>query len=71
MKDASTHLAHKAEHVVDLESGAALGDIAAPSRPGGHGSRWSRAWRRAFDHAAEAIEKMRRGTELRRQWREK
>ena len=37
MKNGTTHLAHKAEHAVDLESGALVGGDAASGRPGRHG----------------------------------
>ena len=36
MKDGRTHLAHKAEHAVDMESGAVLARDAARGRPGRH-----------------------------------
>ena len=36
MKDGSTHLAHKAEHAVDLSSGGIVSSDVARSRSGGH-----------------------------------
>ena len=68
MKDGSTHLAHKAEHVVDLES-SALGRIAAPADQGDTQT-VVKSVEAAFDHMAEAIEKM-GPAPARRQWREK
>jgi transposase len=37
MKDGRTHLAHKAEHAVDLETGAIVGVAVQGCRRGGHG----------------------------------
>jgi transposase len=36
MKDGRTHLAHKAEHAVDLDTGAVVCGDAARGRPGRH-----------------------------------
>ena len=57
MKDGSTHLAHKAEHVVDLESGALLGVSLHPADQGDTQT-VVKSVEAAFDHMAEAIEKM-------------
>ena len=36
MKDGRTHLAHKAEHAIDLETGAIVGITVRRCRPGRH-----------------------------------
>ena len=46
MKDGSTHLAHKAEHAMDMDTGG-RGGGAASRRPGGYDGRGGRAdWHR-------------------------
>ena len=42
MKDGSTHLAHKVEHAVDLETGAVVGVTIQGAGQGGYGGRWPR-----------------------------
>ena len=42
-KDGSTHLAHKMEHAVDLETGAVVG-VTIQGRTRGIRRRWSRPW---------------------------
>ena len=44
MKDGRTHLAHKAEHAVDLETGAIVGRDGAGRRRGRHARRCPRRW---------------------------
>jgi len=55
MKDGSTHLAHKAEHVVDLESGALLG-VSLHEADKGDTQTVVKSVEAAFDHVAEAVE---------------
>ena len=55
MKDGSTHLAHKAEHVVDLETGALLG-VSLHEADQGDTQTVVPSVEAAFDHVAEAIE---------------
>ena len=55
MKDGSTHLAHKAEHVVDLETGALLG-VSLHEADQGDTQTVVPSVEAAFDHLAEAIE---------------
>jgi transposase len=57
MKDGSTHLAHKAEHVVDLETGALLG-VSLHEADQGDTQTVVPSVEAAFDHLAEAIETM-------------
>jgi transposase len=57
MKDGSTHLAHKAEHVVDLETGALLG-VSLHEADQGDTQTVVPSVEAAFDHVAEAIETM-------------
>ena len=44
MKDGRTHLAHKAEHAVDMETGAIVARHAARGRRGRHARRFRRRW---------------------------
>ena len=55
MKDGLTHLAHKAEHVVDLESGALLG-VSLHGCDRGDTQTVIESVERAFEHVSEAIE---------------
>lgn len=55
MKDGSTHLAHKAEHVVDLESGALLG-VSLHEANKGDTQTIQKSVEAAFDQVSEAIE---------------
>jgi transposase len=55
MKDGSTHLAHKAEHVVDLETGALLG-VSLHEADKGDTQTVVKSVEAAFDHVAEAVE---------------
>ena len=55
MKDGSTHLAHKAEHVVDLETGALLG-VSLHEADKGDTQTVSASVEAAFEHVSEAIE---------------
>ena len=57
MKDGSTHLAHKAEHVVDLETGALLG-VALHHANRGDPQTVVPSVEAAFDHVAQALETM-------------
>jgi transposase len=57
MKDGSTHLAHKAEHVVDLETGALLG-VSLHEADKGDTQTVVPSVEAAFEHLAEAIETM-------------
>jgi transposase len=57
MKYGSTHLAHKAEHVVDLETGALLG-VSLHEADQGDTQTVVPSVEAAFDHLAEAIETM-------------
>jgi transposase len=61
MKDGRTHLAHKAEHVVDLETGALLG-VSLHEADQGDTQTVVQSVEAAFDHVSEAIESM--GAEL-------
>lgn len=55
MKDGSTHLAHKAEHVVDLESGALLG-VTLHEANQGDTQTVQKSVEGAFDQVSQAIE---------------
>jgi transposase len=55
MKDGSTHLAHKAEHVVDLETGALLG-VSLHGADKGDTQTVVQSVNAAFDQVSEAIE---------------
>jgi len=55
MKDGRTHLAHKVEHVVDLESGALIG-VSLHEANQGDTQTVATSVNEAFDHLAEAIE---------------
>ena len=55
MKDGRTHLAHKAEHVVDLETGALLG-VSLHEADQGDTQTVVKSVEAAFDHVAEAVE---------------
>jgi len=55
MKDGRTHLAHKAEHVVDLETGALLG-VSLHGADQGDTQTVVKSVEAAFGHLAEAIE---------------
>jgi transposase len=55
MKDGRTHLAHKAEHVVDLETGALLG-VSLHAADKGDTQTVIPSVEAAFDHVSEAIE---------------
>jgi transposase len=55
MKDGRTHLAHKAEHVVDLETGALLG-VSLHEADQGDTQTVVTSVEAAFDHVAEALE---------------
>lgn len=55
MKDGSTHLAHKAEHVVDLETGALLG-VSLHEADKGDTQTVVKSVEAAFDHVSQAIE---------------
>jgi transposase len=55
MKDGRTHLAHKAEHVVDLETGALLG-VSLHAADQGDTQTVVPSVEAAFDHLAEALE---------------
>jgi transposase len=55
MKDGRTHLAHKAEHVVDLETGALLG-VSLHGADQGDTQTIVKSVETAFSHLAEAIE---------------
>ena len=55
MKDGRTHLAHKAEHVVDLETGALLG-VTLHEANKGDTQTVATSINEAFGHLAEAIE---------------
>lgn len=55
MKDGSTHLAHKAEHVVDLETGALLG-VALHEADQGDTQTAATSVEVAFEHVSKALE---------------
>jgi transposase len=55
MKDGRTHLAHKAEHVVDLQTGALLG-VTLHEANKGDTQTVATSVNEAFDHVAEAME---------------
>jgi transposase len=55
MKDGRTHLAHKAEHVVDLDTGALLG-VSLHGCDKGDTQTVIESVERAFEHVSEAIE---------------
>jgi transposase len=55
MKDGSTHLAHKAEHTVDLETGALLG-VSLHAANQGDTQTVVKSVEAAFDHVSQAIE---------------
>jgi transposase len=55
MKDGSTHLAHKAEHVVDLQTGALL-DVSLHEADKGDTQTVAKSVSQAFEQVSEAIE---------------
>jgi transposase len=55
MKDGSTHLAHKAEHVVDLQTGALL-DVSLHEADKGDTQTVAQSVSQAFEQVSEAIE---------------
>jgi transposase len=55
MKDGRTHLAHKAEHVVDLQTGALLG-VSLHAADQGDTQTIIKSVNAAFDHVSQAIE---------------